>query len=160
MFFKKPTKHSNKYNRGAVGIITGSKMYKGAAIITAQTVLKTGVGIVFYYGKVYKEILEKFPEIIVSKNVKNLNKKINCLLIGSGNPPKNDIKKALKFAYKNNIPAVVDASAMFILLKLGIKGKFILTPHAGEYKNLSENKKNYITILKGYKTKVMYPDGK
>ena len=45
-----PKKNDHKYRRGVLGCITGSKKFPGAALLTTESALATGVGMVRYFG--------------------------------------------------------------------------------------------------------------
>ena len=45
-----PKKSDHKYRRGILGCITGSKQFPGAALLTTESALATGVGMVRYFG--------------------------------------------------------------------------------------------------------------
>src|SRR5690606_16517289 len=57
-----PTDH--KYTRGVLGIITGSDTYPGAAVISVDAALHTGVGMVRYLGPARQLVLARRPEAV------------------------------------------------------------------------------------------------
>ncbi len=45
-----PGQDDDKYTRGVLGVITGSTLYPGAAVLGVEAALRTGVGMVRYLG--------------------------------------------------------------------------------------------------------------
>jgi len=45
-----PQPEDDKYSRGVLGVVTGSTMYPGAAVLGVEAALRTGVGMVRYLG--------------------------------------------------------------------------------------------------------------
>lgn len=159
-----PTPTDNKYRRGILGCITGSKRFPGAALMSTAAALATGVGMVRYLGSrsVKGAVIQFRPAVVISSG------KVDALLIGSGISlnPWNSIK--IKQLIKKEIPKVIDAES----IKFAKASRFptVITPHAGElsrilqvsYKNIEAEPAKYAllaakkygvtVLLKGHQT--------
>ena len=122
----------NKYTRGVVTLITGSKKYPGAALLTTQAALACGVGMVRYLGprSVRKLVLLNTPQVVITKG------RTDSFVLGSGVPTNGAwlIKRKMKSALAQKLPTVLDAGA--ILLAPYGHELTVITPHFGELKNL------------------------
>ena len=122
----------NKYTRGVVTLITGSKKYPGAALLTTQAALACGVGMVRYLGprSVKKLVLLNTPQVVVTKG------RTDAFVLGSGVPTNGAwlTEQKMKSALVQKLPTVLDAGA--ILLAPYGHGLTVITPHYGELKNL------------------------
>lgn len=122
----------NKYTRGVVTFITGSKKYPGAALLTTQAALACGVGMVLYLGprSVRKLVLLNTPQVVVTKG------RTDAFVLGSGVPTNGAwlTKQKMKSALVQKLPTVLDAGA--ILLAPYGHELTVITPHYGELKNL------------------------
>jgi hydroxyethylthiazole kinase-like uncharacterized protein yjeF len=122
----------NKYTRGVVTFITGSKKYPGAALLTTQAALACGVGMVRYLGprSVKKLVLLNTPQVVVTKG------RTDAFVLGSGVPTNRAwlTEQKMKSALGEKLPTVLDAGA--ILLAPYGHELTVITPHYGELKNL------------------------
>lgn len=131
--FVTPSSYDDKYSRGVLGVITGSKTYPGAASLTTKASLRTGVGMIrFLTGEkdLNYLVLEKSAEIVIKDG------QVQAWLIGSGiekNGGKLKTRRKIKKALNQNLPVVLDAGAInFVTM---IDANSIITPH---YKELQE----------------------
>ena len=131
--FVTPSVFDDKYSRGVLGVITGSKTYPGAASLTTKASLRTGVGMIrFLTGEkdLNYLVLEKSAEIVINDG------QVQAWLIGSGiekNGGKLKTRRKIKKALNQNLPVVLDAGAInFVTM---IDANSIITPH---YKELQE----------------------
>lgn len=122
----------NKYTRGVVTLITGSKKFPGAALLTTQAALACGVGMVRYLGprSVKKLVLLNTPQVVVTKG------RTDVFVLGSGVPTNGSwqTKRKMKSALTEKLPTVLDAGAIF-LAPCGHE-LTVITPHYGELRNL------------------------
>ncbi|MGO1542844.1 MAG: ADP-dependent NAD(P)H-hydrate dehydratase [Gulosibacter sp.] len=129
-----PGPEDDKYSRGVVMLATGSQMYPGAAVLSAQAAGHSGAGMIRYTGpeKVAELVLSTRPEV-----VRGLGR-CNALVIGSGVPDirEDERRSLMPSKAKAKYPTVVDAGAL-TLLEPGQRDT-IITPHAGELSNLLE----------------------
>ena len=131
--FVTPSVFDDKYSRGVLGVITGSKTYPGAASLTTKASLRTGVGMIrFLTGEkdLNYLVLEKSAEIVIKDG------QVQAWLLGSGiekNGGKLKTRRKIKKALNQNLPVVLDAGAInFVTM---INANSIITPH---YKELQE----------------------
>lgn len=131
---RRPLAEDNKYSRGVVGFITGSKEYPGAALIGVEAALRTGVGMARFLGdqSVADLVLRVHPEVVVHDGV------TNALVVGSGIPGSmaEGFLDVVKEFASREIPVVLDAGALEVCELFGQRA--ILTPHSGELESLHQ----------------------
>jgi NAD(P)H-hydrate epimerase len=154
VYYPKPDKDSHKGDNGRLLIIGGGP-YTGAPALAGLAAYRIGVDLVHIASpkKTYKIIASYSPNFIVHKLgedvlvpkdmelLKSLMERIDAVIIGPGLGEHPDTKKAVcKFIEECPKPLVIDADAIkpvadnIDVLK---KHKGILTPHSGEFKELS-----------------------
>ena len=147
---------AHKYSVGKVLVLAGSKGFTGAAYLCAMAALRTGAGAVMLATpeSVYPVLARRLSEAIVTplpataegtlamSSLPALTEKLkwaDVLVIGPGlstNAETQDVVRAILTSFEGNF--VVDADALRVVGEIGLKrmarlkGKFILTPHAGE----------------------------
>lgn len=123
-------KDANKYSRGVVAVVAGSRQYPGAAVLAVGGARRGGAGYVKYLAKFdecKRLVLSSFPDVVPIGNL--TNQKIDALVVGPGAvtlktlPPK--------------IPIVLDGAAMSLAknashLPSTPNQILVLTPHEGE----------------------------
>ena len=121
-----PTRASNKYSRGVVGLAVGSRRYPGAALIAAGSALHSGVGAVRYDGPV--EVVGTYPEILLGDG------RVQAWVVGSGLGQDDEAHRRLEHVLSTDVPVVVDADGLRMLPAKAIErdAPTVLTPHAGE----------------------------
>ena len=151
---REPRATDMKYNRGVVGLVTGSTRYPGAAVLTARAAARSNVGMVRYMGpeRARDMVLDRLPEAVTGKG------RVQSWVVGSGVPdaasdPEGedfqrrtiaallahyDLSEAADDADGGRAdaamampPVVVDAGALD-LLPQRVPHTVVLTPHAGE----------------------------
>ena len=123
-----PPKNSHKGENGRLQIIAGSKTYHGAAVLTIIAARRF-VDLVFFQpgekDRYLIQVVKKTPEVIVADK----SKEADVVLFGNG------IANARIKLPKTRAKLVIDADGL-----KKIKGKIpenaILTPHAGEFREL------------------------
>lgn len=124
-----PTEHDDKYSRGVLGIIAGSKQYPGAAVLACEAAMQTGVGMVRYFGPrdARKLVLQYRPEVVTRSG------KVQAWVIGPGiESRKIDWQRREKIteALESKAPIILDAGGISLLNRA--KGPTLITPHYGE----------------------------
>jgi NAD(P)H-hydrate epimerase len=177
-----------KYERGSIVGIAGSKSMMGAAYLSGLSALRTGAGIVFVFScdKVIKPPLELLTYALDFKKDKELLKKIqkaNAIFIGPGLGRSKEIEQfLLRVLPKIKKPMLLDADALYFLAQhlneIDLKSYAsmpILTPHHQEMLRLLKQKAlddeilleqtqkfsqkhQVIIVLKGAPTFVFHPD--
>ncbi len=168
--------NSSKGSFGKTLLVTGSKTYPGAGILTLEAALRGGAGYVTQVADSLdiESYVHRFPEALFARGfisdgsfdidgITALSSKNNATLIGSGcepTPALADLTEAL--IKTEGEPLIIDASAINALADhksrkvLGeAKRKIILTPHPLEFSRLSgipkdEIQNNRIKAAKGF----------
>jgi hydroxyethylthiazole kinase-like uncharacterized protein yjeF len=135
-----PKRNAHKYSRGVLGVVAGSARYPGAAVLSVDAAVLSGVGMVRYLGPeaVAGQVLQHTPEAIWEPREPHESGRVQAWLIGSGVAGDEDdpgqlrrAKEALDAAREAGLPAVVDAGGLELLPE-ECPPNWILTPHAGE----------------------------
>jgi len=123
-----PQPGDDKYSRGVLGVITGSKRFPGAAVLGVEGASRTGVGMIRYLGpdRAADFVLARRPEVVTADG------RVQAWLIGSGMPPKRNtaLQGRLRTALEQGLPVVLDAGALD--LAAAAAAPVLLTPHHGE----------------------------
>jgi len=156
---KKRTKWSHKGDFGRVLVIGGSKDYSGAPALAAMAALRTGADLVIVATpEPISNVIRSFsPNLIVKPlpgEVLN-NKSIDVLEpiitnfdsivlgpgIGLNDETLETAANIAKLVSKKNIPLLIDADGLKAIAKYGVpSGKIVITPHAGEFNILFNEK--------------------
>lgn len=131
-YLKLPAKSDHKYSRGVVAFLTGSKKFPGAALLSTEAALSTGVGMVRYLGakSVAKLVLLNTPEVVISSG------RTDAYVMGSGIPETSPLwtKRKLGKILNLNMPTVLDAGSLYLTPKA--HPMTVITPHYGELAKL------------------------
>lgn len=124
-----PVAGDDKYSRGVLGVLTGSDMYPGAAVLGVEAAARTGAGMVRYVGddRPSDLILQRRPEVVTASG------RVQAWLIGSGMDASERSEgetRQIRAALRQGLPTVLDAGALDLVASSG--GPTLLTPHAGE----------------------------
>jgi hydroxyethylthiazole kinase-like uncharacterized protein yjeF len=123
-----PGVNDDKYTRGVLGVITGSTMYPGAAVLGVEAALHTGVGMVRYLGPERPSalVLGRRPEAVTASG------RVQAWLIGSGidKIDGSESEQWMTEAVDQDVPLVLDGGAFELYSRA--KGPVILTPHFRE----------------------------
>ena len=143
-----PGPDADKYSRGVVGVIAGSAIYTGAAVLATGGALRAGAGMVRYVGPDHptERVRARWPEAVTGAG------RVQAWALGSGVDPDAGldgapddgqpaaVRSALAEAAGQNLPAVVDAGALVLLSRPDTRAlagpHLLLTPHAGELARL------------------------
>ncbi len=158
-------KTGHKGTFGKVLVIAGSLGFEGAALLTGESSLKTGSGLVKLmvfeniYETVSSNVRELITDILTIDNIEKNIKDYNVIVIGPGLGQGEVQKEIVSYLLKNaNCPIVIDADGLNNLkltdLK-DVKNDIILTPHPGEFsrlinKSISEIQSNRIKLTKEF----------
>lgn len=168
--------NSNKYTNGKLFILSGSKGLTGATYLCSQAALRTGCGsVIAGVPESVNEILEvKLTEVMTLplKETEELSLSVNCydeiknklewadtVLIGPGlSKNEETLELVRKIVKENDLNFVLDADAISAFkgnLNLLKKRKIILTPHLGEFANLTgktaeEIRNNFYDMAKNF----------
>lgn len=148
-------KDSHKGQNGKVLIISGSKDYYGATVLTALSCLKSGVDLVYIYTpEINRQIVASYsPEFIIKTyssdyfNIGAVNKissfldSVDCVLIGPGLSRDDEIlfstKKILEYI---KTPIILDADSLYALDKnITLPTNSVVTPHMNEFRFICDS---------------------
>lgn len=135
MLRRKLSKSDNKYSRGIVGVIAGSKKYPGAALLAVGGARAGNAGYVKYIANdlaLRNTVVQRYPDVVSISSL--ANQPIDAILMGPGESP--------IIAVPDDIPAVLDSSAIALVTKSKFqfrKGVTVITPHEGELRFLGDN---------------------
>jgi hydroxyethylthiazole kinase-like uncharacterized protein yjeF len=173
-----PGPEDDKYSRGVLGVVAGSALYPGAAVLTAEAALRTGVGMLRYLGstRAAEYVLQRRPEVVTAPG------RVQAWLLGSGMPRPDEeggrdpeTVDRVQAAVDSGVPIVLDAGAL--ALAEGSCGPTVLTPHAGELARLLHRDRPSVAadplgsareaarrfgatvLLKGHRTTVVTAEG-
>jgi hydroxyethylthiazole kinase-like uncharacterized protein yjeF len=168
-----PSRESDKYRRGVLGVAAGSDRYPGAAVLCTGGAVRGGAGLVRYLGADLPTALvrSRWPEVVVGEG------RVQAWTVGSGGG--GDAAARLLRAVEDEVPLVVDADALEVYATLSDRtGPALLTPHAGELARLlgvdrddveaarralarrAARELDAVVLLKGSTTLVARPDGR
>lgn len=160
--FPKRKENSNKGSFGKLLAIVGSDRFPGAAHLTLEAALRSGVGLVTHLGdgKLCDRLLLTFPEIIYKPlAVENIDEsgldKVSdvavshsAVLVGSGSSRSAGLYRIIeRLLSTEGAPLILDADAINVLaekpevgrkLLSGARRRVILTPHPLEFARISE----------------------
>ena len=151
---------ANKYSVGKVFVLAGARGYTGAAYLCAMAALRVGAGAVMLGipEAVYTVVARRIAEVIVKPlpstkegtlargALGEIQEKLSwadVVVLGPGlstNPETQEVIAAILRKHPGQM--VVDADALRGIADIGLaqlrklKGKFVLTPHAGEYSRI------------------------
>lgn len=141
LHFATPKNTDDKYSRGVVGVIAGSKQYPGAGVLVCEAAARTGVGLIRYLGprRVQDIVLTHRPEVVVQDG------RAQAWVIGPGLDAHRigwRREQQIRQKIELGVPSVLDAGGLsFLSMK---KGPVLITPH---YRELA-------TLLNSYGTNV------
>ncbi|MDF1479663.1 NAD(P)H-hydrate dehydratase [Leifsonia sp. H3M29-4] len=121
-----PAVDDDKYRRGVLGVVTGSDLYPGAAVLGVEAALRTGVGMVRYLGpeRATDLVLQRRPEAVATRG------RVQAWLLGSGMDPVDRDPAAMLEALAEGLPSVLDGGGLDLYDHA--RAPVVLTPHARE----------------------------
>ncbi|WP_433745663.1 NAD(P)H-hydrate dehydratase [Falsibacillus pallidus] len=177
--------HKGTYGTGL--LVAGSTDMPGAAIISSQAAMRSGIGklMVGTSEDVIPSIIPVLPEATYWRNgldhlvSDGIQQEFRAAAIGPGLPPEEKVEKALQKLLERDIPLIIDAGALEKIPSTfqDRKSPVILTPHPGEFSRITgvsiekvqservelakewAEKLNAVIVLKGNKTVTAFPDG-
>lgn len=133
----RPDVESDKYRRGVVGVVAGSRDYTGAALLAVGGALHGGAGMVRFAGDDHPAELvrARWPEVVVGRG------RVQAWAVGPGMGTDDDAGQRLAAVLAEDVPALVDADGLTMLAKdrtllADRSAPTLLTPHAGELARL------------------------
>lgn len=147
-WFAPPEANADKYARGVVGVVTGSAQYPGAALLSVGGALRSGCGMVRYFGGARATVVIPHPEVVASEERGIAAARCQAWVVGCGGGTDDDAATALAEVLVHDVPVVVDADALTLIardrhLQALVRSRAdraaltLLTPHAGELERLA-----------------------
>lgn len=160
---KKRKYDTHKGNYGRVGIIAGSRGMTGAAILSAESALRSGAGLVYMFAPlnilpVYETTIKEAVKIEVGSSndyyfserhidkVYDAAKDLDSVVIGPGlgtrETTKCFVRRLVTLLSRTNVKIILDADGInaFAGYKNTLKGdNIVITPHYGEFLRLNNN---------------------
>ncbi|MBX9921458.1 MAG: NAD(P)H-hydrate dehydratase, partial [Mycolicibacterium frederiksbergense] len=136
-----PGPRDDKYTQGVTGVLAGSAIYPGAAILSTGAAVAATSGMVRYAGSAAHDVVNHWPEVIATPDTDTVGR-VQAWVVGPGLGTDESASATLRFALSSDLPVIVDADALTLLaaapeLLAGRSAPTVLTPHAGEYKRLA-----------------------
>ena len=136
-----PGPHDDKYTQGVTGVLSGSAVYPGAAVLSTGAAVAATSGMVRYAGSAAEQVLSHWPEVIAAPSPEAAGR-VQAWVVGPGLGTDQGAQDALRFALDTDLPVLVDADALTLLaqdpdLVIERTAPTVLTPHAGEYQRLA-----------------------
>jgi hydroxyethylthiazole kinase-like uncharacterized protein yjeF len=144
----RPHAESDKYRRGVVGVVAGSRTYTGAAVLSAGGALRTGVGMVRFVSVAHPAELvrARWPEAVVTelsddgRGVLDAGR-VQAWVVGPGIGTDDAAKSLVSQVFSADVPVIADADALTVLsanreLLSDRRAPTVVTPHAGELTRL------------------------
>ena len=136
-----PGPRDDKYSQGVTGVLAGSSVYPGAAILCTGAAVATHSGMVRYVGSAAAEVVSHWPEVIAAESLADAGR-VQAWVIGPGFGTGHVESATLRAILATDLPVLVDADALTILalhpeLVRDRQAPTVLTPHAGEFERLA-----------------------
>jgi len=169
----------DKYTRGVVGVVAGSKQFPGAAVLCTGAAVHGGAGMVRYAGAAADVVRNKWPEVVVHDDVA-ASGQVQAWVVGPGIGTDDEASESLSRVLLSEVPVLVDADGLTLLSSEWFDGvtrdrayPTVLTPHDREFERLfgeigddrlsaarrAAADSGAIVLLKGNSTIVATPDG-
>ena len=171
---------SDKYNRGVVGLATGSPAFPGAALMSVSGALAGPIGMVRYAGAVADDVIRAHPSVVASRRVADAGR-VQAWVCGCGLGTDRHAADELRAVLGSPVPAVIDADALTMLGRGDLASWLrrrdaptVVTPHDREFARLAgeqpgpdrlaaaselAGRLGVVVLLKGDRTLVATPDG-
>ncbi len=166
-----------KTTRGHTAVFAGSRNYPGAARLAAGAASATRTGLVSFLGD--DELTDRLtgvmdPSVVFGSSSAELPGRYTAVLCGPGWGRGNHRRQLLNRVIASGLPGVIDADGLHALADepADLGGRFVLTPHPGEFSRLIKTTGDLLEDLKQaasayqcwivYKTHVVWiagPDG-
>jgi hydroxyethylthiazole kinase-like uncharacterized protein yjeF len=169
----------DKYTRGVVGVVAGSKEFPGAAVLCTGGAVHGGAGMVRYAGTAADVVRNKWPEVVVHDDVA-ASGRVQAWVVGPGIGTDDEASESLSRVLYSEVPVLVDADGLTLLSSEWFDGVIqdrpyptVVTPHDREFERLfgeigddrlsaarrAAAESGAIVLLKGNSTIVATPDG-
>ncbi len=133
-----PDPTDDKYSRGVVGVVAGSAVYPGAAVLCTGAALRTRPGLVRYAGTAGDGVRAAWPEALVTDGRPADAGRVQAWVVGPGAGTDDAARDVLAEVLATGLPVVLDADALTLAarepdLVRGRTAPTVLTPHDREF---------------------------
>lgn len=173
-----PDAEDDKYSQGVVGVVAGSAVYPGAAVLCTGAAVAATSGMVRYAGTARDAVLTRWPEVVATDDVADAGQ-VQAWVAGPGLGTGAHALGVLRHVLAQDVPVLLDADAITVAgehpeLLAGRAAPVLLTPHAGEFTRLTgaapeddrvaavratAERLGATVLLKGSTTVIAQPDG-
>ncbi len=179
-WWPRPDTTSDKYTRGVAGLVTGSQLFPGAALMSVSGALAGPAGMVRYAGPIADDVTRQHPSVIVTRRVADTGR-VQAWLCGCGLGTDERAHDELRAVLGSSVPVVLDADALTMLADGQLAGWLrrrdaptVVTPHDREFTRIAgdqvgpdrveaarqlAHRLGIVVLLKGDRTIVATPDG-
>lgn len=175
----RPGPADDKYTQGVVGILAGSAVYPGAAVLCTAGAVAATSGMTRFVGRAADAVIAHRPEVVAVTDVADAGT-VQAWVVGPGIGTDTRAAESLAAVLAAPVPVLVDADGLTLLaanpdLLDGRTAPTLLTPHAGEFARLSRHpvptdrlgavralaaELGATVLLKGRVTVIADPDGR
>jgi hydroxyethylthiazole kinase-like uncharacterized protein yjeF len=171
-----PGPTDDKYTRGVLGVVAGSPMYGGAAVLAVGSALRTGAGMVRYAGRATDAVRARWPEAVVHEGGPKQAGRVQAWAVGPGLGTDDAADADLCAVLAAGVPTLVDADGITLLARHRdlIRSDIIITPHDREFERIAGKigsdrlgaarraaaELGVTVLLKGNATVIAAPDGR
>lgn len=146
-FLGQPSDADYKYSRGVVGVVAGSALYRGAALLATGAARYGNAGMVRFVERdqhLATMVVQQFWDVVVARGFDD--PRVTGWIIGPGMGTDDDALCTLVELLASSTPVVIDAEALRLLTRAKARealraradagGITVLTPHEGEFTGL------------------------
>ncbi|MEW9546771.1 NAD(P)H-hydrate dehydratase [Nonomuraea sp. NPDC050783] len=141
----RPGKESDKYRRGVLGVLAGSDLYTGAAVLAVGGALRAGAGMVRYAGPAepVAQVRAAWPEAVITRldrpSIEDVGR-VQAWVLGPGLGTGDWAHELAAQVLSTRLPVLVDADGLTVVARdrslLFRDAPTLITPHAGELARL------------------------
>ncbi|WP_161927621.1 NAD(P)H-hydrate dehydratase [Gordonia crocea] len=136
-----PGPFDDKYRQGVVGIVAGSAVYPGAALLCTGAAIAATSGMTRYAGPAAAAVVDHHPEVVAVGEPEEAGR-VQAWIVGPGFGTDVDARARLRTVLAADVPVLVDADGITLLaqnpdLLAPRSAPTLLTPHAGEFARLT-----------------------
>lgn len=141
-----PRHDDDKYRRGVVGVVAGSSVYPGAALLAVGGALAGPAGMVRFVGGSASEVVARHPEVVATTELAEAGQ-AQAWVVGPGMGLDETADRRLRAVLERKLPTVIDSDGITLVARalasggvaaVRLGGDTVLTPHAREFARLTE----------------------
>lgn len=142
-----PEPLDNKYTRGVVGVVAGSRQYPGAGVLCTGSARLGGVGMVRYAGGATELVMARWPDVVPHPDGPAGAGRVQAWVFGPGAGTDSAALTNLVTILNAPVPVLIDADGLTLIadnpsVREKIKERHhagqitVVTPHEGEFSRL------------------------